>query len=99
MLGDITNICLLVSLMFWSPLNNFKSSFVSILSGKSSSSNMIVADCRLLIHLSLDNLEYWTQRHGFRIPGTGSLSAELGFSIPIVKKVSDSLSCDPNFKA
>ena len=60
---------------------------------------MIVAVCRLVVHLSLDNLEYWTQHYGFRIPGTVSLSVELGFSVPIVKEVPDSLSCDPNFKA
>ena len=61
---------------------------------------MIVAVCRLVIHLSLNNFEYWTQRHGFRILGTGfqSLSVELGFWIQIVKEVPDSLSCDPNFK-
>ena len=41
---------------------------------------------------------FWIPRRGFRIPGTGfqSFSMELGFWIPIVGGISDSLSCIPN---
>ena len=47
-----------------------------------------------------DSLGFWIPHRGFRIPGTGfqSLSVELGIWIPIVRGVSDSLSCIPDSK-
>ena len=48
-----------------------------------------------------DSLGFWIPHRGFRIPGTGlqSLSVELGIWIPIVRGISDSLSCIPDSKA
>ena len=45
-----------------------------------------------------DSLGFWIPRCGYRIPGTGfqSFSMELGFWIPIVGGIPDSLSCTPN---
>ena len=40
------------------------------------------------------NLEFWIPRRGFWIPGTGfrTLSVELGFRIPMVSRIPDSMS-------
>ena len=48
-----------------------------------------------------DILGFWIPRCGFRIPGTGfqSWSVELGFWIPIVSGIPDSLGCIPDSKA
>ena len=46
-----------------------------------------------------DNLGFWIPLRGFRIPGTGFLSVELRFWIPIVSGIPDSLSCIPDSKA
>ena len=48
-----------------------------------------------------DSLEFWIPRRGFRIQGTGfqPLSVELGFRIPIVSGIPDSLCCIPYSKA
>ena len=49
-----------------------------------------------------DSLRFWILRHGsVQISGTGfqSLSVELGFRIPIVSGIPDSLSCIPDSKA
>ena len=60
---------------------------------------------RLLAHIApckeiQDSLGFWILRCGFRIPGTGfqSLSVELGFWIPIVSGIPESLSCIPDSK-
>ena len=47
-----------------------------------------------------DRLGFWIPRCGFQIPGTGfqSLSVELGFWIPIVSGIPDSVSCIPDSK-
>ena len=47
-----------------------------------------------------DRLGFWIPRRGFRILGAGfqSLSMELGFWIPIVRGIPDSLSCVLNIK-
>ena len=47
-----------------------------------------------------DRLGFWIPRCGFQIPGTGfqSLSVELGFWIPIVSEIPDSMSCIPDSK-
>ena len=47
-----------------------------------------------------DSLEFWIPRCGFRIPYTVSqyLSVKLGFWIPIVNGISDSLNCIPDSK-
>ena len=47
-----------------------------------------------------DSLGFWIPHCGFRIPGTGFwyLSVELGFWIPIVSGIPDSLSCIPDSK-
>ena len=47
-----------------------------------------------------DRLGFWIPRRGFQIPGTGfqSLSVELGFWIPIVSGIPDSMSCIPDSK-
>ena len=44
------------------------------------------------------SLGFWNPRWGFRIPGTGFpyLSVELGFWIPIVSSIPDSLGCIPD---
>ena len=48
-----------------------------------------------------DSLGFWIPRRGFRIPVTGfqSFSVELGFWIPIVRGIPDSLSCILDSKA
>ena len=48
-----------------------------------------------------NSLRFWIPRRGFWIPDTGfqSLSAELGFWIPIVSWIPDSLNCSPDSKA
>ena len=48
-----------------------------------------------------DSLGFWIPRRGFRIPGAGfqSFSVELGFWIPIVRGIPDSLSCILDSKA
>ena len=45
-----------------------------------------------------DRLGFWIPRCGFQIPGTGfqSLSVELGFWIPIVSGIPDSMNCIPD---
>ena len=47
-----------------------------------------------------DSLGFWILRCGFRIPGAGFqyLSVELGFWIPIVSGILESLSCIPDSK-
>ena len=47
-----------------------------------------------------DSLEFWIPCSGFRIDGAGfqSLSVELGFWIPIVSGIPDSLGCILDFK-
>ena len=44
-----------------------------------------------------NSLGFWIPRSGFRISGT--LSVELGFRIPVVRGIPDSLSCNPDCKA
>ena len=48
-----------------------------------------------------DSLGFWIPRRGFRILGTRfpSFSVELGFWIPIVRRIPDSLSCILDSKA
>ena len=48
-----------------------------------------------------DSLGFWLAYLGFWIPGTRlqSLSVELGFRIPIVSRIPDSLNCIPDSKA
>ena len=51
-----------------------------------------------------DSLGFWIPLRGFRIPGTGFQSSffqsvELGFWIPVVSGIPDSLSCIPDSKA
>ena len=48
-----------------------------------------------------DSLGFWIAYLGFWIPGTRlqSLSVELGFRIPIVSRIPDSLNCIPDSKA
>ena len=48
----------------------------------------------------LDSLGFWIPHCGLQIPGTGfqSLSVELGFWIPIISGIPDSLSCIPDSK-
>ena len=43
-----------------------------------------------------NSLGFWIPRSGFRISGT--LSVELGFRIPVVRGIPDSLSCNPDCK-
>ena len=45
-----------------------------------------------------DSLGFWIPRRGFRIPGTRFLTfpVELGFRIPMVSRIPDSLSCVPD---
>ena len=56
------------------------------------------AICRPMYKGIQDSLGFWIPRRGFRIPGTGfqSLSVELGFWIPIVSGIPDSLSSFPD---
>ena len=44
-----------------------------------------------------NSLGFWIPPSGFRISGT--LSVELGFRIPVVRGIPDSLSCNPDCKA
>ena len=44
-----------------------------------------------------NSLGFWIPPSGFRISGT--LSVELGFHIPVVRGIPDSLSCNPDCKA
>ena len=48
-----------------------------------------------------DSLGFWIPHRGFRIPGTGFqyLSVELGFWIPIVTGIANSLSCNSGFQS
>ena len=48
-----------------------------------------------------DSFGFWIPRCGFRNPGTKcqSLSVELGFQIPVVSGIPDTLRCIPDFKA
>ena len=57
-------------------------------------------DTEMLTRHSQDSPGFWIPRRGFRIRGTGFqyLSVELGFWIPIVSGIPDSLSCIPDSK-
>ena len=56
------------------------------------------AICRPMYKGIQDGLGFWIPRRGFQIPGTGfqSLSVELGFWIPVVGGIQNSLSCIPD---
>ena len=56
--------------------------------------------CYISLHIRESRtVGFWIPRYGFRTPGTGFqyLLVELGFWIPIVRGIPNSLSCIPGF--